>query len=85
MQLQVGCMGVLPPWGKLGRQKDTGGGETVSGESRVTDAPPPPNAHKSQGTGFLSLPSKGQVLLVAFQGSKRGGWAAVCVLRVRPP
>lgn len=84
MQLQVGCPS-LTPMGEAGETEGHRLGETVSGESRVTDAPPPPNTHRSQGTGFLSLPGRGQVLLVAFQDSKRGGWAAVCVLRVRPP
>ena len=49
----------------------------------MSKAPPRPDELKSQGAGFLRLPGKGQVFLVAIQDRKWGGGPAVCVLSMR--
>lgn len=61
---------VSPPWGMRGGGLGAQVGGGVDGERRVSKASPRPNELKSQGTGFLPLPGKGQVFLVTFQDRK---------------
>ena len=68
---------VSPPWGKRGGGSGAQVGGGVDGECRMSKAPPRPDELKSQGAGFLPLPGKGQVFLVAIQDRKWGGGPAV--------